>query len=556
VTSTSPATQPEERSPRVSVVIPTFDRMHHLVRLLEQLSRQSSPLSDFEVIVVDDGSHDPVAAHLERLEQPYSLWVLRQANAGAAAARHRGSLAARGEILIFVDDDMQVPVDFVLEHTKRHHPGEKTVVLGRIRPDPGIGSMPVFERWHAHMLDRLAEDLSAGRARPRGCLLYTGNVSMRREDYLAVGGFDPCLAQSEDSELGLRLEQAGASFQFSNAAYTLHGSDRTSAEAWLRRALRLGVCDERVARKHPGIPDANPWRFLFELHPLTRPWIAAAVAAPDLAEVVPRAALAMANGIDRLGWPRAALAATTFAYGVQYFRGIRQEAGHLGTAIREAAAFMARHRTVPGRRAAAAIRTLVDDVRADHDALTRNQAKYGSPHRVPRKLRQDLVQNVGFQMMAAYRLMRAFRSAGMLLPAKLTSRAIRHLYGSDLHWDAVFEPGVMLVHGMGLAVSGAARVGRGSILFQHVTLGAGIHPDTRQAGAPVIGQGVHVGPGASIIGPVVIGAGSKVMGSTVVMHSVPPHSLVRSAPAESQPRGQAKEPPPRVKESVERELVH
>jgi serine O-acetyltransferase len=143
-------------------------------------------------------------------------------------------------------------------------------------------------------------------------------------------------------------------------------------------------------------------------------------------------------------------------------------------------------------------------------------------------LRSNLVHNVGFQMMVGYRLMRACRLAGRRLPAKVISRAMRHLYGSDIHWDAEFAPGVTIVHGMGMAISGAAKVGRGSILFQHVTLGAGSHPSTHATGAPIVGENVHIGPGATVIGPVVIGAGSKIVAGAVVARSVPPSSLVQS----------------------------
>jgi serine O-acetyltransferase len=146
-------------------------------------------------------------------------------------------------------------------------------------------------------------------------------------------------------------------------------------------------------------------------------------------------------------------------------------------------------------------------------------------------------------MMAAYRLMRAFRRAEMPLAAKVASRAIRHLYGADVHWDAAFEPGVVLVHGIGLVVSGEARVGRGAVLFQHVTLGLGRDPDTGHTGAPIVGRNVHIGPGATVVGPLVIGANSKLMPGAVLMRSVPPRSLVRSAPHKVQPRRRNPAPP-------------
>jgi serine O-acetyltransferase len=94
----------------------------------------------------------------------------------------------------------------------------------------------------------------------------------------------------------------------------------------------------------------------------------------------------------------------------------------------------------------------------------------------------------------------------------------------------------MIVHGMGLAISHAARVARGCILFQNVTLGMGIDPTTRRTGAPTLERNVHVGPGATLIGPITIGEGSKVMAGAVVTRSVPPGSVVETPPPEVRPR--------------------
>src|SRR5204862_334028 len=92
-----------------------------------------------------------------------------------------------------------------------------------------------------YLLDVKAEKIRAGKLKARGDLLFTGNASFDRADYLAVGGFDPSLAQSEDIELGMRLEEAGATFRFSEDAWALHGSDRTSLRGWRSIKARNGI---------------------------------------------------------------------------------------------------------------------------------------------------------------------------------------------------------------------------------------------------------------------------------------------------------------------------
>jgi serine O-acetyltransferase len=170
----------------------------------------------------------------------------------------------------------------------------------------------------------------------------------------------------------------------------------------------------------------------------------------------------------------------------------------------------------------------VDGVRADHETLRAFHRKYGGSAADGTPLARDVLEKVGFQIMTAYRVMRFFSEAEAKLPSRITSRLIRHLYGSDIHWEADFAPGVMVVHGMGMAISHSARVGRDVLLFQNCTLGEGRHPDTKEVGAPTVEDGAVIGAGAVILGPITIGARAKVMPGCVVVRSVPPDSIVES----------------------------
>jgi serine O-acetyltransferase len=176
-------------------------------------------------------------------------------------------------------------------------------------------------------------------------------------------------------------------------------------------------------------------------------------------------------------------------------------------------------------------RDMVEAVREDHEMLRHYDERYAADRRDGRSvLVRDLVTRIGFQMLTACRAMRFCVDAEIPLAPRVASRLIRHVYGADIHWEAHFEPGIVVVHGMGLAVSRAARVERGVILFQNVTLGMGTDPTSRLVGAPVVEQGAHVGAGTTLIGPIVVGARSKVTANCLLRASVPPDSLVE-APA-------------------------
>lgn len=106
-------------SPRVSVIIPTFNRARCVGEAIESVLSQS--FHDFELIVVDDGSTDDTPAVLARFGT--RVRVLRQPNRGVSAARNTGVLAAQGEWVAFLDsDDLWVPgkLEVQLEDIARH----------------------------------------------------------------------------------------------------------------------------------------------------------------------------------------------------------------------------------------------------------------------------------------------------------------------------------------------------------------------------------------------------------------------------------------------------
>jgi serine acetyltransferase/GT2 family glycosyltransferase len=523
----------------VSVVIATYNRQALLRRLLEQLDEQTIGTSHYEVIAVDDGSKEDTRAQLAGLQTKYPLRIERQENAGAATARQRGVDLATGKVIVIVDDDMQVKRDFLAKHLEKHAT-DRTVVLGRLRPDAKLSDMPLFERFYARVLASKAEAFASGKAVVRGHDVYTGNVSFPRQLFLDAGGFDAQFRALEDEELGIRLEKYGATFAFANEAESVHGSDWTSMKAWMNRAQRDGVYQAKVSRKHPDHAEASPWRHLPNLNPISRPFMALTLAAPAATTFLAGAAIRTAAAFDKVGLEPVAIAGATFVYGLQYYRGVRQETGGVGDVMREYREFkrgVALLRS--GERGdASAWRTLTEGVREDHRMIRFYAEKYDGRERDDEgaepdaisslSIAGDAVKKIGFQLMIAYRVMRFFRQAGLGLGAQFMSRSIRHAFASDIHWDAELEPGIVIVHGFGLAVSYAAKVRAGCILFQNVTLGYGNDPVTKQPGAPLLERSVHVGIGATLYGPIVVGEGTKIMAGCVLAKSVPARSIVEA----------------------------
>src|SRR5438477_9557527 len=121
-------------SPLYSVVIPTYNRLDSILRVMRGLEEQSCSPTLFEVVVVSDGSTDGTAALLSSSSFPFRLHVVVQANTGPAAARNLGIAEAKGSLIIFLDDDVVPAPDFIVEHARGHSDQSNTVVIGPMLP--------------------------------------------------------------------------------------------------------------------------------------------------------------------------------------------------------------------------------------------------------------------------------------------------------------------------------------------------------------------------------------------------------------------------------------
>ncbi|HKU39377.1 MAG TPA: hypothetical protein VJR89_14565 [Polyangiales bacterium] len=183
-----------------------------------------------------------------------------------------------------------------------------------------------------------------------------------------------------------------------------------------------------------------------------------------------------------------------------------------------------------------ALSTYVRDVKADFELMRDGRAKYLGDAIAADALPVETVKRIGLQMMVAIRSMHLLRDAGFAPGAQLASRVIRYVYAAEIHWQSQWEPGVNIVHGNGLVVGSGATIRRGCVLLHNVTLGDAFDQSTGKIGGPTLGENVHVGPGSTVLGPISIGANTKIMAGSTLAQSVPANSLVRPAPAIVSPR--------------------
>ena len=181
----------------VTVVVPTYRRPQQLRRCLEALATQTLR-EPWEVIVVDDGSPQPFSAADLPAADRLALRVIRQENAGPAAARNRGVREARGEFVAFTDDDC------------RPEPGWLGTLVDAVRQRPGalVGGTTfngltdeLFASTSQLIVDLVYEHFNA--VPDHAYFLASNNIICTRERFLSVGGFDESYprAGGEDRDL-------------------------------------------------------------------------------------------------------------------------------------------------------------------------------------------------------------------------------------------------------------------------------------------------------------------------------------------------------------------
>ena len=240
---------------KLSVVIPTFNRKESLRYTLDGLARQSHPATEFEVIVVSDGSTDGTEEMLAEYARtaPYALHFIIQMNGGPARARNRGIQEAQYEVIVFLDDDVEPLPEFLSRHAEHHRQDEKMAVIGPMSPDSARSSKePVWIAWeHAKLQEiytmfRPGGHYAENSAGPMH--FYTGNASVRKKWLIATNGFDENYTRQEDVELAVRMQQTcGIAFCFDFAADGLHRPQR-SFTSWLRIPNAYGAFDAQRIR--------------------------------------------------------------------------------------------------------------------------------------------------------------------------------------------------------------------------------------------------------------------------------------------------------------------
>lgn len=248
---------------RISVVIPSFQGRRKIGKTLTSLLCQTRKPD--EVIVVIDGSTDGSLEYLQTMDSGVNLIIHYQPNSGRSGARNAGARLATGDLLVFIDDDIQL-VDQCLEVHERFHLSLSGGIATGNLVDTFDETGSDFHGYRAALGKKWMSRLSGEKALDKSSLfLSAANCSIRRTDFLKLGGFDERLSDAEDFDLATRAHSKGYSIHFLNLAVGYH-YDPVNIGGYIKRLRQY-----RAA--HLELKNVNPIAsiyFNFEVYEISR----------------------------------------------------------------------------------------------------------------------------------------------------------------------------------------------------------------------------------------------------------------------------------------------
>ncbi|MCF7840906.1 MAG: glycosyltransferase, partial [Candidatus Marinimicrobia bacterium] len=250
----------------ISIIIPAYNNLAGLVRLLGTFERLTWPREQMEIIVVNDGSTDATARFLDDYDFDLPITLINQPeNRGRSAARNAGLDVAKNEFILFIDSDMEAEPDLIEQHLNGYVDEQCVGVVGEFFLPPFVQKNVWFRYLDAPVRGARKWHKQTGRYCPVPFqYLLTGNLSVRRAAALKAGGFSQHLDGygGQDSEFAYRIIQAtGGYFAFNPNAIAYH-----QHEPLKKTAVKLHEYGRKslpvILERHPELSEHLPARLV------------------------------------------------------------------------------------------------------------------------------------------------------------------------------------------------------------------------------------------------------------------------------------------------------
>jgi len=240
----------------ISVIIPTYNRVHLLERCVDTLLAQSHPPHTYEIIIVDDCSTDGTRNYVSTLRHSTIRIYTLSKNQGPAAARNFGAQKAKYGILAFVDDDEEVPSDYlttIARFFKLYPRGALTFRARAARP------AKLWMRVHETCYPFDAPYI------PALSMSKLEGLAIPRHIFLSIRGYTESFRLAEDTELLWRMKGMNIPVYLCTSVTLLHHEpERTFAMLKKKFSWGLQVC--RLKKLYPEYPYPIPNTLSHALH--------------------------------------------------------------------------------------------------------------------------------------------------------------------------------------------------------------------------------------------------------------------------------------------------
>ncbi len=228
---------------KYSLIIPVYNRPAEVDELLQSLAKQL--FTDFEVIIVEDGSAQGCQDVVQKYEGSLALKYFYKENSGPGPSRNYGAARAQGEYLIFLDSDVMVPEGY-FEAIGQELPAD--AFGGPDREHPSF--TPVQKAINYSMTSWLTTGgIRGGRKSMDKFYPRSFNMGIRKDVFERLGGFS-AMRFGEDIDLSIRIFEAGFTCRLFPEAWVWH-KRRTDLGKFFRQVHNSGIARINLYKKHP-----------------------------------------------------------------------------------------------------------------------------------------------------------------------------------------------------------------------------------------------------------------------------------------------------------------
>lgn len=255
---------------RYSIIVPVYNRPDEVDELLQSLCEQD--FTDFEVIIVEDGSQVPCEDVCRRYEDRLDLKYFAKPNSGPGQSRNYGAERARGEWVIVLDSDVVLPKGYLaaVEESLSPNPSpvergddesEASPIGGRLEgasafggPDAAHDSFTPVQKAISYSMTSFFTTGGIRGGKKKGALdkFYprSFNMGVRRDVYQQLGGFSK-MRFGEDIDFSYRIVEAGYQTALIPEAWVWH-KRRTDFRKFFRQVYNSGIARINLEKRHPG----------------------------------------------------------------------------------------------------------------------------------------------------------------------------------------------------------------------------------------------------------------------------------------------------------------